>query len=126
MWPFFELPTLTYRRIRGDMIQVYKLLCDENVEGSYDKSVSNILTPSHITHLRGNSKKLFKERCNKDIRKFNFTNRVVDTWNSLPNQVVNSPSINAFKSNLDKHWKDQAVLYDDYSCGITLDNRQAI
>jgi len=37
-----------------------------------------------------------------DIRKHFFTNRVVSLWNSLPNIVVDSESINCFKSRLDK------------------------
>ena len=38
------------------------------------------------------------------MRKNCFSIRVVDTWNSLPNEVVLSTSINSFKSN--KHLKN--------------------
>jgi len=37
------------------------------------------------------------------------TNRVVSLWNSLPNGVVDSDSINCFKSRLDKFWNNQDV-----------------
>jgi len=44
--------------------------------------------------------------------KFNFTNRVIPIWNSLPNHVVSANTINTFKNRLDKLWSDQEVLYD--------------
>jgi len=46
---------------------------------------------------RGHEKKLFKRRFSLDTRKFVFSNRVVDSWNSLSAQCVNSCSINTFK-----------------------------
>ena len=33
-------------------------------------------------------------------------------WNSLPNAVVESDTINTFKNRLDKHWSNQQVLFD--------------
>jgi len=52
---------------------------------------------------RGNALRLQKCRCKYDMRKFYFTNRVVDHWNSLPNWVVAANNIIAFKIRLDKH-----------------------
>ena len=46
--------------------------------------------------------KLYKESCKKDVLKFSFGNRVVNTWNKLPEQVINCESINSFKRNIDK------------------------
>ena len=46
---------------------------------------------------RGHEKKLFKRRFRLDTRKFVFSNRVVDNWNSLSPQCVNSCTINTFK-----------------------------
>jgi len=37
---------------------------------------------------------------------------VVSLWNSLPNNVVDSESINCFKGRLDKFWYNQDVLYN--------------
>jgi len=50
--------------------------------------------------------------CHYDLRKYNFTNRVIPTWNSLPDFVVSAGTINTFKNRLDKFWSDQDILYD--------------
>jgi len=56
--------------------------------------------------------KLIQHDCYYDLRKFNFTNRVIPVRNSLPNHVVSADTINTFKNHLDKFWSDQEVLYD--------------
>ena len=47
-----------------------------------------------------------------DTRKFNFSNRIIPIWNSLPDYVVASPTINTFKARLDKFWENQDVRYN--------------
>jgi len=47
-----------------------------------------------------------------DLRKFGFTNRVVSTWNSLPNWVVSANTTNTFKTRLDKFWHNQDIIYN--------------
>ena len=100
-----QLPTLVFRRKRGDMIEVYKIL---NKLQDQDTSVH---LPRAIDNRRGNQYKLTKRRANRDIRKFSFSMRIVDTWNSLPDDVVCSKSTNQFKNKLDKHWKDLPSKY---------------
>ena len=41
-----------------------------------------------------------------------FTNRIVNTWNSLPEEIVNAPSISSLKNRLDKFWQNQDILYN--------------
>ena len=41
--------------------------------------------------------KIRKEKHKSDIRGNFFGNRIVNLWNSLPRDIVNAPSINAFK-----------------------------
>jgi len=31
-------------------------------------------------------------------------------WNKLPQDVVDAPSVNAFKNRLDRHWHDMGIL----------------
>ena len=91
------LPTLQFRRERADMLQVFKIL-----NGYEDIDSSRLFTLSS-TGLRGHSLKLFKERSRLLLRKQTFTQRVVDSWNNLPENVVNTPSINAFKNRFNTH-----------------------
>ena len=49
-----NMPTLAYRRQRGDMIEVFKILSDKG----YDRAVRDFLPLSQNTNTRGNSLKL--------------------------------------------------------------------
>ena len=101
-----RLPSLLYRRNRGDMIECYKLTHD-----LHDNDVKLHL-PLSLTPRRGHQYKLFKQRAvNLDIRKYAFSIRVVDNWNKLPDEVVSAPSLNSFKSRLDAYWNENHYLY---------------
>ena len=102
-----KLPTLKFRRYRGDMIEVYKML-----NGVYDPEVVPLLGRNVNSRTRGNSFKLKVDRCKLDVRKYAFCNRVVNLWNSLPDVVVTSVSVNAFKNSLDKLWICKDFYYD--------------
>ena len=102
-----KLPTLHYRRLRGDMIETFKI-----VSGKYDSCAAPILTGLHSSITRGHDLRLEKFRARYDLRKYFFTNRVVNNWNSLPSHVVHADTVNSFKSRLDNFWKSQDVLYD--------------
>ena len=103
-----SLPTLAYRRLRGDMIEAYKVASQV-----YDKSVcSNLLKFSETRATRGHAYKLFKERARLDVRKYSFANRIVNCWNSLPPYVVEAPSVAAFEGRLDRYWRTHPIRYD--------------
>ena len=61
---------------------------------------------------------LVKNFCRYDMRKYEFTQRIIFIWNSLPAHVVNSSSVNSFKNNLDRFWSNQEMLYN-FRCDIT-------
>ena len=92
-----QLPTLRYRRIRGDMIETYKI-----VSGKYDSMAAPMIPGSHSYITRGHDLRLHKSRAKYDLRKyFFFSNKVVNVWNSLPGHVVNVDTVNCFKTRLD-------------------------
>ena len=85
---------LPYRRSRGDMIEVYKIM-----SGKYDSEISNIFQhqeqENHNT--RGHKYKLFKPRCRLNIRKNSFCIRAVNMWNSLSENVVTANTLLTFE-----------------------------
>ena len=53
-------------------------------------------------------------------------NRIVNVWNSLPDIVVMSESVNQFKNQLDKFWSNQELIYN-YNAELTgVGNRSGI
>jgi len=90
------LMSLETRRVRGDLIEVFKFLnrsytVDADIFFEYDKG-----------NRRGHSKKLFKRRSRLDVRKYVFGNRVTDKWNNLPQCCINCKTLNNFKSHIHK------------------------
>ena len=90
-----KLPSLPYRRKRGDMIQLYKII---QAIDSLDST--NFFEPASYRGTGGYNYKLRKTRCRLDIRKYCFSQRntvTVHVWNGLPHLIVNSESVNLFK-----------------------------
>ena len=44
---------------------------------------------------------LVKEQCRLDMKKYSFSQRVINEWNKLPNDCVNASSVNMFKHRID-------------------------
>jgi len=93
------LPTLKTRRERGDMIEVFKIMTGREL---VEKEKFFKISDNHY-ELRGHNLKLNKERSRLEIRRNFFSQRVINSWNSLPSEVVNASSINGFKNNYDRH-----------------------
>jgi hypothetical protein len=112
-----RLPTLVYRRLRGDMIETYKIIHE-----LYDKECCPKLLLEINNKTRGHRLKLHARYAYKNVRHNFFTVRVVETWNSLPSTVVEAPSVNTFKDRLDKYWSNQEIL-TDYKAKLDLSNK---
>ena len=100
-----NLPSLVYRRVRGDMIEAYKFLHDLYAVDC------GILEMANSSITRGHNLKLSRLTCRSRIRHDYFGQRIVEYWNGLQaskqaSDVVNASSVNSFKGRLDKHWKE--------------------
>ena len=57
--------------------------------------------------LRGRAMKLFKTGCRANLRKNIFSNRVVDLWYDLDQDVINSINVDSFKNKLNNFVKSR-------------------
>jgi len=94
------------RRLRGDMIEVFKIL-----HHMYDSSVAPELI-RNTSATRGNKYKLLNHTFDYSFRKFSFAAHIVNIWNSLPDCIVDFNFVALFKKRLDKFWVDQNVMFD--------------
>uniref|UniRef100_A0A803KBH9 Reverse transcriptase domain-containing protein n=1 Tax=Xenopus tropicalis TaxID=8364 RepID=A0A803KBH9_XENTR len=88
--------TLEKRRLRGDMITMYKY-----IRGSYNNLSNVLFTSRSFQRTRGHPLRLEEGRFHLNIRKGFFTVRAVRFWNSLPESVVLADTLYNFKKGLD-------------------------
>ena len=91
--------SLERRRLRGDLIEVFKILSNT----PHTCGVELCLAGEQAT--RGHRLKLLKFRSRLDVRAKFFSQRVVNHWNKLPAHVIDSRSVDEFKMLLDRVWK---------------------
>ena len=97
-----KLPSMEYRRKRGDMIQCYKIM-----NGLVRIEAQDLFTRVPSINTRGHGQRVLRTKAHKATRIKSFSQRTIKSWNSLPIDVINAPSINAFKSRLDEAWKEK-------------------
>ena len=101
---YVGLPTLIYRRERGDMIEIWKHF------NTYDPTtLTTNFKPIYRT-TRCHDLKLTRNKANDGVRGTqtnSFYFRTASTWNSLPAAVVKAENIDTFKARLDKEWTNR-------------------
>ena len=91
-----ELFPLSYRRSRGDLIQVYKIF------NKIDDVDLDPIIQLNQNGLRNNGLKIKNAAFKTNLRKNSFSRRIPEKWNQLPPQVVGAPSLLSFKLRLDR------------------------
>jgi ribonuclease P/MRP protein subunit RPP40 len=93
-----NLPLLSDRRKRGDVILVHQALT-----GDKNSSIKQLFPLNDGGRTRGHDLKLAKDNFRTSARQNFITNRVFDVWNSLPVEVVTSKTPLGFKSRYDSY-----------------------
>ena len=97
--------SLEKRRVRGDLIQVFRIVNgfdSLNIEDFFELDNGS----GHA--LKGHKWKLKVKRCRLQLRKYLFSQRVIGSWNKLP-EHVHASSVNSFKKRLDD-WLDDVDI----------------
>ena len=102
--------TLETRRLRGDQIEVFKILNGyENIDRNMFFSVKEERRP------RGHGIALAKKQCSTHththIRTFSFSQRTVNEWNRLSADCVGAKSVNMFKNKIDIYLRRAGYIY---------------
>jgi len=101
--------TLEERRNRADLIEVFKM-----ANGFSAIPLTDMFQIDTTGRTRGYFLlKLVKCRCNKDIRKYFFSHRVVSKWNMVDNDSVMAKTVNGFKTKLERKRAKKMGLFLD-------------
>jgi len=101
-----RLWSLEDRRIRSDLLEIYKM-----IHGLSAVKLETFFEVDYGHRTRGHDWKLKKMRSSTNLRLHFFSERVINWWNSLENPVVCAPSVNSFKSHLQRMWCKGEFLF---------------
>jgi ribonuclease P/MRP protein subunit RPP40 len=102
------LTMLETRRLRADLIEVYKILIGEKGVRSEDFFIGmnrqgGLVRGDGGMRLRGNKWKIHKKIFRTDYAKYSFGNRVIKWWNKIPDSVIEGEGgMGGYKGRLDK------------------------
>ena len=102
-----------YRRFRGDMILAHTIL------NTPDHPLRQLLVRREAGALRSNDNSLAIPHSRLNCRRYFFTVRVCFSWNSLPCEVVQSPNLKLFKSNLDVFMRSTSSVVSTFYTWLT-------
>ena len=96
------MTTLEARRLRGDLLQAYRVLNQvDDVDPSKWFKMSQDRNGAMSTRHTGGHLNVERKEANGDIRRNFWSIRVVDPWNSLPEEVKKAKSLDDFKNGID-------------------------
>jgi len=100
---------LEERRNRSDLLELFKVK-----SGLSTIPLNTYFELNTDTRTRGHSWKLTKKRCRLDVRKYFFSERVIDRWNSLPQTAIDQKTLNGFKRALERMRKIEVDFFMDH------------
>ncbi len=92
-----NLISLSERKLRGDLIYTYKIL-------RLGKDGADYFHLRKNERLRGHRLHISKPQCKTNIRRNFLSIRVINDWNKLSTDIIESENTNIFKNRLDKFY----------------------
>ena len=102
-----NMTTLEARRVRGDLIQMYKIMTgkDDVSPSIWFQTMAEFRGTGISTRQSEGIYNIHPKESQNQVRRNFFSQRVVAPWNALPDWVKQSTSVNMFKNTLDDHMK---------------------
>ena len=72
------------------------------------------------SRTRGHKAALVKEQCSLDMKKYSFSQRVINEWPKLPNHCVNASSVKMFKNRIDRYLTKGELHINDKIVGLSI------
>ena len=98
--------SLRYRRLRGDMIEIFKF-----VHGQSKGYLSGMFEFNNTTRVRGHQLRLITKHSRTRLRQSFFSRRAVGHWNKLPSDIISANSLQSFKAKLDVFFKEKGLAF---------------
>ena len=98
--------SLKYRRLRGDLIEVFKF-----VNGQHVGYLKDMFEFSKENRGRCHQHKLVIKHSRTRLRQSFFSRRVVSKWNNLTENISSAESLTSFKNRLDEYYRENGLAY---------------
>ena len=98
--------SLKYRRLRGDLIEVFKF-----VHGQHMGYLRGLFEFNAENRGRCHQYKFIIRQSRTRLRQSFFSRRVLADWNSLPGNVVGADTLISFKNRLDEHFMGKGLVF---------------
>ena len=116
-----KMPTLSYRRTRGDMIQVFKLTAKEGATTSPCHASWHLAPMKTMTCVY--TTKIYVWKAPQRMSENTFSQTELSNFGIASLNMLLVPKIlSTSKKNLDSFWENQPLLYDDYTTQIQTGN----
>ena len=102
---FLKLHSLKGRRIRGDLIEAFKIF-----NGFTDLAVDGVFLLSDFDKTRSCERKIRVQHSNTSRRRSAYSYRIANYWNSLPTNIKFAKDTNTFKNLIDNNPKFHKIF----------------
>ena len=104
---YLKLHSLKGRRLRGDLIETFKIFT-----GKTDLEWESFFSSPTLNSTRNTDGKIFINRSSTNQRKHFYSNRVASMWNNLPLNTKKAQTTNHFKNYIDMCPKLKEKFYE--------------